>query len=144
MFAMNQPAAGWHPDPEYPGYVRHWDGVKWTEHRAPAPAEQQPTQPTSTVSVPSILANIRWGWVAFIGVGIVLAIFGYGSSSDSGSGHHPASQPHHSSAPHTSSLLRGPTCPEQAAKVKGIAASKRVYNECVRETNAALDQEFGP
>lgn len=28
--------AGWYPDPALPATVRYWDGVQWTEHRAPA------------------------------------------------------------------------------------------------------------
>ncbi len=31
-------AAGWYPDPEVPRQLRYWDGLNWTEHRAP----QQP------------------------------------------------------------------------------------------------------
>ena len=30
------PSAGWYPDPEWHGYQRYWDGVQWTQHRAPA------------------------------------------------------------------------------------------------------------
>jgi hypothetical protein len=30
--------AGWHPDPEHPGFLRYWDGTQWTDHRTAAPA----------------------------------------------------------------------------------------------------------
>jgi hypothetical protein len=29
-------AAGWYPDVQYPGYVRWWDGVRWTDAVRPA------------------------------------------------------------------------------------------------------------
>ena len=36
------PAAGWYPDPEQPGQQRYWDGLEWTEHRAPLEASASP------------------------------------------------------------------------------------------------------
>lgn len=30
------PAPGWYPDAQYPGYMRWWDGMGWTEHVQPA------------------------------------------------------------------------------------------------------------
>jgi hypothetical protein len=32
---------GWYPDPQQPGFVRWWDGVRWTPHANPAGAGQQ-------------------------------------------------------------------------------------------------------
>lgn len=32
--------ADWYPDPENPAGLRYWDGIRWTEHRAPAPYAQ--------------------------------------------------------------------------------------------------------
>jgi hypothetical protein len=31
--------AGWYPDPEQSQTTRYWDGTRWTDQRAPAPAE---------------------------------------------------------------------------------------------------------
>lgn len=42
---QNQSPAGWHPDPFDPRRLRYWDGVQWTEHRAPNPGQGQPPQP---------------------------------------------------------------------------------------------------
>jgi hypothetical protein len=28
-------APGWYPDPEVQRQLRYWDGLNWTEHRAP-------------------------------------------------------------------------------------------------------------
>ena len=30
-------AAAWYPDPDFPDYVRYWDGTQWTDHRQPKP-----------------------------------------------------------------------------------------------------------
>jgi hypothetical protein len=38
----NQPTPGWYDDPEYPGYLRYWDGGGWSEHRSP----KSPTIPS--------------------------------------------------------------------------------------------------
>ncbi|MFV0257880.1 MAG: DUF2510 domain-containing protein [Acidimicrobiales bacterium] len=35
MSGVGGPAAGWYPDPEHPDQIRFWDGVDWTDHRAP-------------------------------------------------------------------------------------------------------------
>lgn len=32
----SSPQPGWYADPEYPGYIRYFDGTAWTEHRQPA------------------------------------------------------------------------------------------------------------
>ena len=32
---MADTPAGWYPDPEQAGQQRYWDGLQWTEHRAP-------------------------------------------------------------------------------------------------------------
>ena len=37
---------GWYPDTQLPGQQRYWDGVVWTEHRAPL-ASQRPAQPAA-------------------------------------------------------------------------------------------------
>ena len=29
---MTNPPPGWLPDPNFPGYVRYWDGTQWTGH----------------------------------------------------------------------------------------------------------------
>ena len=51
---MSTPQAppGWYPDP-VDGTPRHWDGTRWTHHRAPAAALGQDIRP-----------SIGWGlWV---------------------------------------------------------------------------------
>lgn len=37
--------AGWYPDPEQHNGLRYWDGVTWTEHRAPAQSAPAHTSP---------------------------------------------------------------------------------------------------
>lgn len=60
--------AGWYPDPEQSGQQRYWDGLAWTEHRAPEvlatpPAHYQQQRAgivTSDKQVRVIQAPIAW------------------------------------------------------------------------------------
>jgi hypothetical protein len=36
--------AAWYPDPQDPARLRYWDGIRWTEHRAPAAAPSGTTE----------------------------------------------------------------------------------------------------
>ncbi len=89
------PPAGWYPDPEDSRNTRYWDGVDWTEQRAPAPPPAVPGSPapplaapptaapqpvaltpqkTNGMAIASLVLGILWIWW----VGSVLAlIFGY-------------------------------------------------------------------
>jgi Domain of unknown function (DUF4389)/Protein of unknown function (DUF2510) len=55
---MTQTPAGWYPDPQDPRSIRYWDGVAWTEQRAPFPqAPPPPPPPPSTGPVAPGLAS---------------------------------------------------------------------------------------
>jgi hypothetical protein len=57
---------GWHPDPEYQGQLRYWDGVQWTEDRALAPLSEPPqSRPKHTGKV-----------IAAIVVGVLIVLGG--------------------------------------------------------------------
>lgn len=36
--------ANWYPDPTHPAMLRYWDGLRWTEHTAPAVAPLAPKE----------------------------------------------------------------------------------------------------
>uniref|UniRef100_A0AB39U1Q0 DUF2510 domain-containing protein n=8 Tax=unclassified Caudoviricetes TaxID=2788787 RepID=A0AB39U1Q0_9CAUD len=59
------PAANWYPDPQSPGILRYWDGVRWTEHRSAA-------TPTATATVYNNV-NVRGGG-SDAGVHLILTI----------------------------------------------------------------------
>jgi hypothetical protein len=42
---------GWYQDPRFPGLMRWWDGVQWTEHTQPAAGILPPPQPQPLVPV---------------------------------------------------------------------------------------------
>jgi hypothetical protein len=44
----SSPPPAWYPDPVEASRFRYWDGEHWTEHVAPAPAEQSRPKPTSS------------------------------------------------------------------------------------------------
>ncbi|MES1212205.1 MAG: DUF2510 domain-containing protein [Leifsonia sp.] len=48
------PVAAWYPDPETPGMVRWWDGMKWTEHVSVPANPVQSSQAAIQASVPQI------------------------------------------------------------------------------------------
>lgn len=58
MTQPHLPGPGWHPDPHHPGYLRYWDGNRWTEHTSPIP--MPPTQPP----VRAGQTRRRWAWGA--------------------------------------------------------------------------------
>lgn len=58
---------GWYPDSQQPGFVRWWDGVRWTEHANPV-SQSQPgwygAQPTAWAGQPATYgAPPAPGWV---------------------------------------------------------------------------------
>jgi hypothetical protein len=44
--------ADWYPDPGNPAGLRYWDGIRWTEHRAPAPVVTPPAHEQATTTTP--------------------------------------------------------------------------------------------
>ncbi|MDY6997638.1 MAG: DUF2510 domain-containing protein [Actinomycetota bacterium] len=49
-----QTPAGWYPDPAGSGGRRYWDGLAWTDHRAPqAPHAAAPHQPAPRAAAAS-------------------------------------------------------------------------------------------
>jgi Domain of unknown function (DUF4190)/Protein of unknown function (DUF2510) len=66
------PGPGWYPDPNDPTTQRYWDGIKWTESRAPVGQAVQTK--TNGFAVASLVLGILWVWW----IGSILAlIFGY-------------------------------------------------------------------
>lgn len=57
--------AGWYPDPEQPGLLRYWDGVRWTDHRASA------TVPAGRSASPAR----RW-WTSRWAIGLATFVLG--------------------------------------------------------------------
>jgi hypothetical protein len=47
------PPAGWHPDPQYRGQQRYWDGQRWTDDRAPIPPPRLPDPPPPKMPEPA-------------------------------------------------------------------------------------------
>jgi hypothetical protein len=48
---MTQYPAGWYPDPQDPRFLRYWDGLAWTDQRAPqAPAASPPPEVVAPAS----------------------------------------------------------------------------------------------
>jgi hypothetical protein len=69
MSETSKAPAGWYPHPSMPGTQQYWDGLKWTEHIAPAAA------PTSTS--PDASGLLIAGWICAFTVppaGFVIAM----------------------------------------------------------------------
>ena len=67
---MTDAPAGWYPDPELPGQQRYWDGLAWTEHRAPGAGQQQWAGPWGAASPQtpgSAVAALVCGILAVLG-----------------------------------------------------------------------------
>lgn len=67
---MSTTPPSWHPDPQYPGTLRYWDGQRWTEGRRPAQVPGQPVAPKNS-------GCLKWGLIA-AGALIVFGIIGVG------------------------------------------------------------------
>lgn len=64
-------AANWYPDPQSPGILRYWDGVRWTDHR-------QASAPGATATVINNV-NVRGGGDSLVGLHVVLTILTCGA-----------------------------------------------------------------
>lgn len=51
MPATRPRVPGWHPDPEDPSFLRHWDGRRWGRERRPRPS-WAPLEPGAVASAP--------------------------------------------------------------------------------------------
>ena len=74
MTQAHLPGPGWHPDPHHPGYLRYWDGDRWTEHTSPIPMPPVPTP------VRAGRTRQRWAWGA--AAAVVLALVAASSSME--------------------------------------------------------------
>ena len=66
--------AGWFPDPETAGQLRYWDGVAWTEHRAPA----RPAYGAAAVDGPAAVAEAPIVAAPLLAAGGLLILAGVG------------------------------------------------------------------
>jgi endonuclease YncB( thermonuclease family) len=84
-----QPPPDWHPDPHDPARLRYWDGVRWTEHTAPAPVphvadpfgappQVQPAEPGDR-SPNSWQRRGKLGKAGIIGGGALVGLFAVGA-----------------------------------------------------------------
>ncbi|WP_221767393.1 DUF2510 domain-containing protein [Nocardioides sp. LS1] len=72
---MTLPPANWYTDPDGDG-LRYWDGVQWTDHRAPGP-DAVPA-PTATVVRARSGQRPRWrsGWVIAAAIFLLFVVIG--------------------------------------------------------------------
>ncbi|WP_347108207.1 DUF2510 domain-containing protein [Paenarthrobacter sp. S56] len=54
---------GWYPDPSNPQQMRWWDGVQWTQHVAPGPAQFMPLQRPLVSERTPVYNPFIWGLV---------------------------------------------------------------------------------
>lgn len=68
------PPAGWFSDPEWPGWLRWWDGEHWTEHRtrdpATVPSATSQSKPVSNWAVAAVVS----GALGLVVVAVVCAL----------------------------------------------------------------------
>jgi hypothetical protein len=71
------PPAAWRPDPHQPGWLRYWDGTRWTDHVAPDPHEAAaapPRVPAPEPRRPYTATTGRVGVAALVALGLVAAV----------------------------------------------------------------------
>lgn len=78
----SMPPADWYPDPEQPWSWRWWDGLRWTDMKAPMVGEQPGRDPYSVSawfndSVAAVKAVVvRVGLLVLVVVGLTMLLFG--------------------------------------------------------------------
>ncbi len=79
---MSTPEPGWYPDPNPaapPGFLRWWDGGRWTEHVQPEgrPSAAAARRPGPTTADGQPLAGWWWRVLAYVVDTVVLSVVGY-------------------------------------------------------------------
>lgn len=81
-------APGWHPDPEDPSFLRHWDGARWGGERRPRPswAGGDPATPGDPGAAPGRgpLGRRRWRRLAIVAAVVAAVVALAGAAIDDG------------------------------------------------------------
>jgi hypothetical protein len=77
---MTDIPAGWYNDPEDATQLRYWDGLQWTDHRAPTPTHTDVAGGESMAIVNTAFTLFRDRWVSLLaiaGLGLAIAVAGF-------------------------------------------------------------------
>jgi len=72
---MTEIPAGWYTDPEQAGQLRYWDGLQWTEHRAPEPTTDNVSSGDAMAVVSGAFSMFGANWVQLLIIAALATVF---------------------------------------------------------------------